>query len=71
MTDPRDELLRRIRAIRSGLDRDVVRRLDLAKEGKVPYDRDTAREAVRQFLAVKQDGGKFKAKLLDALKKGG
>ncbi len=71
MTDPRDELLRRIRAIRSGLDPDVVRRLDLAKEGKVPYDRDTAQEAVRQFLAVKQDGGKFKAKLLDALKKGG
>ena len=43
----------------------------LAAEGKVPYDRETAQSAVRQFLATKHDGGKFQRKLVDALKKGG
>jgi hypothetical protein len=49
----------------------VLERPDLAKEGKVPYDRDTAQDAVRQFLAGRHDGGRFKQKLLDGLKKGG
>jgi hypothetical protein len=71
MSDAREELLRRIRAVRAGLDPEVVRRLDLAKEGQVPYDRATAQDAVRRFLSVRQDGGKFRARLMDALKKDG
>jgi hypothetical protein len=49
----------------------VVERLDMATEGKVPYDRETAQSAVRQFLATRHDGGKFQKKLVEALKKGG
>lgn len=70
MTDPREELLRRMRELRASLDPKVVERLDLAKEGKVPYDRETAEDAVRRFLADRQDGGRFRARLLDALRKG-
>jgi hypothetical protein len=71
MTDPREELLRQMAALRNSLDPKVIERLDLAAEGKVPYDRETAQSAVRQFLATKHDGGKFQRKLVDALKKGG
>jgi hypothetical protein len=69
--DPRKELLRQMTRLRKSLDPKVLERLDLAKEGKVPYDRDTAQDAVRQFLAGRHDGGRFKQKLLDGLKKGG
>ncbi|UEM22018.1 hypothetical protein JL100_004440 [Skermanella mucosa] len=71
MSDPRQELLRQMAALRSSLDPKVIERLDLASEGKVPYDRDTAQSAVRQFLATRRDGGRFQRKLVDALKKGG
>jgi len=71
MSDPREELLRQMAALRKSLDPKVIERLDLAAEGKVPYDRETAQSAVRQFLATKHDGGKFQRKLVDALKKGG
>jgi hypothetical protein len=71
MSDPRQELLRQMAALRKSLDPKVVERLDLATEGKVPYDRETAQSAVRQFLATRHDGGKFQKKLVEALKKGG
>ena len=71
MSDPRQELLRQMAALRKSLDPKVVERLDLATEGKVPYDREAAQSTVRQFLATRQDGGKFQKKLVDALKKGG
>jgi len=71
MSDPREELLRQMAALRKSLDPKVIERLDLAAEGKVPYDRETAQSAVRQFLATKHDGGKFQRKLVNALKKGG
>jgi hypothetical protein len=71
MSDPRQELLRQMAALRKSLDPKVVERLDLATEGKVPYDRETAQSAVRQFLATRQDGGRFQKKLVEALKKGG
>ncbi|WP_207477754.1 hypothetical protein [Arenibaculum pallidiluteum] len=67
--DPRQLLLRQMRALRAGLDPAVVERLELAKQGKVPYDHATAQEAVRQFLASKQDGGKFRTRLMEALRK--
>ena len=71
MSDPRQELLRQMAALRKNLDPKVVERLDLATEGKVTYDRETAQSAVRQFLATRHDGGKFQKKLVEALKKGG
>ncbi len=71
MTDPRKELLRQMAALRNKLDPQVLKRLDLAKEGKVPYDKEIAQDAVRQFLAGRRDGGRFQQKLLDTLKKGG
>ena len=71
MSDPRQELLRQMAALRKSLDPKVVERLDLATEGKVPYDRETAQTAVRQFLATRTDGGKFQKKLVEALKKDG
>ncbi|WP_158044020.1 hypothetical protein [Skermanella pratensis] len=71
MSDPRQELLRQMAALRSSLDPKVIERLNLASEGKVPYDRDTAQNAVRQFLATRHDGGRFQRKLVDALRKGG
>lgn len=39
-----------------------------AAGGAEPYDKQAAQEAVRLFLARKHDGGRFKAKLVDALK---
>ncbi|EWY41144.1 hypothetical protein N825_31275 [Skermanella stibiiresistens SB22] len=71
MSDPRQELLRQMAALRNTLDPKVIERLELAGEGKVPYDRETAQTVVRQFLATRTDGGKFQRKLVDALKKGG
>jgi hypothetical protein len=71
MSDPREELLRQMAALRNSLDPKVIERLDLATEGKVPYDRESAQSAVRQFLATKHDGGKFQRKPVEALKKGG
>ncbi|MDR3514334.1 MAG: hypothetical protein P4M00_00840 [Azospirillaceae bacterium] len=70
MTDPRKELLSQIRALRQEIDPAVLKRADLARQGKVPYDQAAAQETVRRFLATRQDGGKFRAQLIDALKKG-
>ena len=42
MSDPREELLRQMAVLRKSLDPKVIERLDLATEGKVPYDRETA-----------------------------
>lgn len=71
MSDVRKELLRQIRLVRSQLDPKAVRALELAKEGRVPYDRDNAHEAVRRFLADRQDGGQFRRRLLQALRQRG
>lgn len=67
MSDARKELIRQIARLRDALDPKVVKRLDLAKEGKVPYDRDTAHEAVRRFLAGRQDDGAFRTRLKKVL----
>lgn len=67
--DPRETLLRQIRALRAGINPAVVERLELAKQGKVPYDHAAAQEAVKRFLAAKQDGGRFRTRLMEALRK--
>ena len=69
--DPRHTLLQQMAILRKGLDPKVLERARLASTGAVPYDKETARAAVRNFLDAKSsaDGGAFKRKLLDALKK--
>ncbi|MCG5239221.1 hypothetical protein [Azospirillum doebereinerae] len=71
MSDPRKELLRQIRAIREKMDPKLVERAKLAVFGKVPYDSDSAKEAVSHFLDARQDGGAFRRKLEQALKEEG
>lgn len=66
--DPRDELLRQLRAIREKMDPKLVERAKLAVFGKVPYDSASAKEAVGHFLDARGDGGAFRRKLEQALK---
>lgn len=68
MTDPREELLRQIKAIRDKMDPKLVERAKLAVFGKVPYDSANAKEAVGHFLDARDDGGAFRRKLAQALK---
>ena len=69
--DPRKTLLQQIADLRKGIDPKILDRARLASEGKEPYDKEAARAAVRGFLDAKSaaDGGAFKRKLVDALKK--
>lgn len=71
MTDLRRQLLRQMEAIRQRLDPKVLDRARWAAFGKVPYDRDEARQAVSLFLDSRDDGGAFRAKLEDALRQEG
>ncbi|SMH57865.1 hypothetical protein [Azospirillum agricola] len=71
MSDPRKELLRQIRAIREKMDPKLVERAKLAVFGKVPYDSDSARQAVGHFLDGRDDGGAFRRRLEQALKEEG
>lgn len=71
MSDPREELLRQIRAIRAKMDPKLVERAKLAVFGKVPYDSASAKEAVGHFLDGRDDGGAFRRKLEQALKEEG
>lgn len=68
MTDLRKDLLRKMAEIRSGLDPKLLNRARLAAFGKVPFDRDTAREAVARFLDTRDDDGAFRRKLEEALR---
>jgi len=74
--DLREQLVALIGAVRSRLDPDTLeaaegfaRAAQAEGQGKVLYDRETAREAVRLFLATKQGDPRFKAKLAEALKR--
>ena len=71
MSDPRKELLRQIKAIREKMDPKLIERAKLAVFGKVPYDSASAKEAVGHFLDARDDGGAFRRKLEQALKKEG
>lgn len=71
MNDLRRQLLRQMEAIRQRLDPKVLDRARWAAFGKVPYDRDEARQAVSLFLEQRNDGGAFRAKLEDALRREG
>ncbi len=71
MNDLRRQLLRQMEAIRQRLDPKVLDRARWAAFGKVPYDRDEARQAVSLFLDSRDDGGAFRAKLEAALRQEG
>lgn len=84
MADPRDELLRQIRAIRQRIDPAVLKRASEAALGAQagagagarpkpvaaePYDKEAARTVVQNFLQSRHDGGQFAMRLMAALKK--
>lgn len=71
MSDVRKELLRQMQAIRERMDPKLLERAKLSVFGKVPYDRDNAKEAVGRFLDAKDDGGAFRRKLEAELRKEG
>lgn len=67
--DPRATLLRQLAQLRGRLDPKALNHLLTKMDGWEPYDRESAGEAVRQFLATRTDGGKFQASLREALTK--
>ncbi len=71
MSDVRKELLRQMKAIRERMDPKLLERAKLSVFGKVPFDRDSAKEAVGHFLDSRQDGGAFRRKLEAELRKDG
>lgn len=71
MPDPRKELIRQMAALRRRLDPKVVEQAKLAVFGQVPFDRDNAKAAVGEFLENRRDGGAFRRKLEEALRREG
>jgi hypothetical protein len=73
MADQSDEsrrkLLNQLSQLRARIDPRALNRLLTKMDGWEPYDRETAGEAVRQFLATRTDGGKFQDRLREELKK--
>ena len=73
MADDSDEarraLLRQLVQLRKRIDPRTLDRVLNRMDGWEPYDRESAGEAVRQFLATRTDGGKFQDRLREALKK--
>ncbi|MCW0233905.1 MAG: hypothetical protein OJJ21_09935 [Ferrovibrio sp.] len=62
--DPRVILAQQIRAIRAKLDPKIVRLAEkIARKGPPATDQERATLAIELFLAQKQDGGDFAAKL--------
>jgi hypothetical protein len=67
--DPRHTLLRQLAQLRGRVDRRALDRLLTRMGGWEPYDRESAGEAVRQFLVTRTDGGQFQDRLREELKK--
>ncbi len=65
----RKAVLEQLRALRGRLDPQVLRQLRDAAEGRVPFDRDAAKDVVFRFLEQRQDGGLFASRLADQLKR--
>lgn len=65
----REALLVQIRELRARLDPQVLDRVRFAAEGRVPFDRDAAKDVVFRFLEQRQDGGLFASRLASHLKK--
>lgn len=67
--DPRRALLRQLSQLRGRIDPAALDRFLTKIDGWEPYDRESAGEAVRQFLETRTDGGKFQERLRDEMKK--
>lgn len=80
--DPREQLLRQMRAIRERIDPAILARAadaatrvrdeQNAQAGagdRVPYDKQAAQAVVETFLRSRHDGGQFALRLMAALKK--
>jgi len=67
--DPRRSLLRQLSQLRGRIDPAALNHFLEKIDGWEPYDREAAGEAVRQFLATRQDGGKFQDRLRAEIKK--
>ena len=67
--DPRRVLLRQLAQLRGRIDPGALNHLLTKVGGWEPYDRESAGEAVRQFLATRTDGGKFQDRLRAEMKK--
>jgi hypothetical protein len=68
--DPRAELARMIRTIRARLDPKVVKLAEkIARKGPPTTDQERAMLSVELFLAQRDDGGAFAAKLRAKLEK--
>lgn len=67
--DPRRRLLQQLVQLRRRIDPRALHRLLTKVGGWEPYDRESAGEAVRQFLATRTDGGRFQDRLREELKK--
>jgi hypothetical protein len=67
--DPRQNLLRQLAQLRGRLDPKALDHVLSKIDGWEPYDRESAGEAVRQFLTNRSDGGKFQDRLREELKK--
>lgn len=57
------KLLRQIAQLRRQIDPAVLRRAELAQQGRIPYDQENAQEAVKQFLNSQPDGARLRALL--------
>lgn len=67
--DARRTLLRQLVRLRQRLDPRALNRVLSQLDGWEPYVRESAGEAVRQFLAMRTDGGRFQERLREELKK--
>ena len=64
----RDAILVQLRELRDRLDPQVLVQLRDAASGRVPFDRDAAKDVVFRFLEQRQDGGLFAARLAKHLR---
>lgn len=67
--DARRALLRQLSQLRGRIDPSALKQVLTKMAGWEPYDRESAGEAVRQFLVTRTDGGKFQDRLRAELKK--
>mgnify|MGYP006266036677 CR=1 FL=1 len=56
-------LLRQIAELRRQIDPEILRRAELAQQGRVPYDQANAQEAIKRFLESQPDGNRLRALL--------
>ncbi|MCZ4281933.1 hypothetical protein [Kiloniella laminariae] len=64
----RDKVIQDLKKLRSKLDPEVLKEVELRMNGQVPYDKKSARKTVELFLRDRHDQGAFAEKVLKALK---